>query len=257
MLLATASSIAANPIAVQGPAVRHAQGSAGGVAAVPHAAGAGGQSRPAGEVGCGADRAAKQKPGEINFAHSGPGSAVHLAAELFQTMTGTKMNGVAYRGAPPALNDVMAGHVSMMFADAGTVVAQVAARQGARAWRLSTDARAGAARRSDHRGSRRRRLRRRRLDHDLRAGGDAHPRSSSGCNRSSPLVAAPPDVAGADDQARHHSGRPVRRRPKLQKFLAAEIDRWGGIIEKAGVAKIAIARARMTISYRQRKRFHE
>jgi tripartite-type tricarboxylate transporter receptor subunit TctC len=34
-------------------------------------------------------------------------------------MTGTKMNGVAYRGAPPALNDVMAGHVSLMFADMG------------------------------------------------------------------------------------------------------------------------------------------
>ena len=42
-------------------------------------------------------------------------------------MTGTKMNGVAYRGAPPALNDVMAGHVALMFADTGTVVAQIAA----------------------------------------------------------------------------------------------------------------------------------
>ena len=42
-------------------------------------------------------------------------------------MTGTRMNGVAYRGAPPALNDVMAGHVSLMFADTGTVVAQIAA----------------------------------------------------------------------------------------------------------------------------------
>ena len=41
-------------------------------------------------------------------------------------MTGTKMNGVAYRGAPPALNDVMAGHVSMMFADAGSVVSLIA-----------------------------------------------------------------------------------------------------------------------------------
>ena len=68
---------------------------------------------------------AKKRPGEISFAQSGPGSAMHLAAELFQTMTGTKMNGVAYRGAPPALNDVMAGHVAMMFADAGSVVALI------------------------------------------------------------------------------------------------------------------------------------
>src|SRR3954467_8276795 len=69
----------------------------------------------------------KAKPDQISFAHAGPGSSLHLAAELFQTMTGTKMNGVAYRGAPPALNDVMAGHVSLMFADMGTVVAQIAA----------------------------------------------------------------------------------------------------------------------------------
>ena len=69
----------------------------------------------------------KTKPDQISFAHAGPGSSLHLAAELFQTMTGTKMNGVAYRGAPPALNDVMAGHVSLMFADMGTVVAQITA----------------------------------------------------------------------------------------------------------------------------------
>ena len=73
----------------------------------------------------------KQKPGEINFGHSGAGSAIHLAAELFQTMTGTKMNGVAYRGAPPALNDVMAGHVALMFADAGSVMAADQRRYGA------------------------------------------------------------------------------------------------------------------------------
>ena len=52
------------------------------------------------------------------------GSAIQLAAELFQTMTSTKMNGVAYRGSPLALNDVMAGHVAMMFADVGPVSGQ-------------------------------------------------------------------------------------------------------------------------------------
>jgi tripartite-type tricarboxylate transporter receptor subunit TctC len=68
----------------------------------------------------------KQKPGEINFAQSGPGSALHLVAELFQSMTGTKMNGIAYRGAPLGLNDVMAGHVALMFADAGSVIGHIA-----------------------------------------------------------------------------------------------------------------------------------
>ena len=50
-LLASASLLAANPKLVQDAAVRHAQGPADGVAAVPHAARAGGQSRPAGEIG--------------------------------------------------------------------------------------------------------------------------------------------------------------------------------------------------------------
>jgi tripartite-type tricarboxylate transporter receptor subunit TctC len=69
----------------------------------------------------------KEKPGQINFGHGGPGSAIHLAAELFQTMTDTKMVGIAYRGAPLALNDVVAGRVSVMFADAGSVVGQIEA----------------------------------------------------------------------------------------------------------------------------------
>lgn len=67
----------------------------------------------------------KQKPGQINFGHGGAGSAIHLAAELFQARTDTKMNGVAYRGAPPALNDVMAGHLALMFGDVGAVIGQI------------------------------------------------------------------------------------------------------------------------------------
>lgn len=69
----------------------------------------------------------KSKPGQINYAHGGPGSAIHLAAELFQTMTKTKMVAVSYRGAPLGLNDVMGGHVALMFADAGSVVGQIKA----------------------------------------------------------------------------------------------------------------------------------
>jgi putative tricarboxylic transport membrane protein len=69
---------------------------------------------------------AKQKPGELAYASTGPGSSLHLSAELFQNMTGTKMTGVQYRGAPPALADVIAGHVPLMFADTGTALAQIA-----------------------------------------------------------------------------------------------------------------------------------
>ena len=85
---------------------------------------------------------AKQKPGEINFGTRRPGAAIHLAAELFQTMTGTKLNGVAYRGAPLGINDVMAGHVAVMFADTGSVVAR-SRRQGTRTGRQLDRAGAG------------------------------------------------------------------------------------------------------------------
>jgi tripartite-type tricarboxylate transporter receptor subunit TctC len=58
---------------------------------------------------------AKQKPGELNFASTGTGSSVHLAAELFAGMAGIKINHVPYKGSAPALNDLVGGHVTMMF----------------------------------------------------------------------------------------------------------------------------------------------
>jgi tripartite-type tricarboxylate transporter receptor subunit TctC len=59
---------------------------------------------------------AKKNPGKLNFASTGSGSSVHLAAELFAAMAGIKINHVPYRGSGPALNDLLGGHVSMMFA---------------------------------------------------------------------------------------------------------------------------------------------
>jgi tripartite-type tricarboxylate transporter receptor subunit TctC len=65
---------------------------------------------------------AKARPGEINYASSGPGGSGHLAGELFKSVTQTNLVHVPYRGAPPALNDLVAGHVQMMF---GTMLAAV------------------------------------------------------------------------------------------------------------------------------------
>jgi tripartite-type tricarboxylate transporter receptor subunit TctC len=58
---------------------------------------------------------AKQKPGELTFASTGTGSSVHLAAELFAGMAGIKINHVPYKGSAPALNDLVGGHVTMIF----------------------------------------------------------------------------------------------------------------------------------------------
>src|SRR5262245_15600007 len=59
---------------------------------------------------------AKKNPGKLNFASTRSGSSVHLAAELFAAMAGIKINHVPYRGSGPALNDLLGGHVTMMFA---------------------------------------------------------------------------------------------------------------------------------------------
>jgi tripartite-type tricarboxylate transporter receptor subunit TctC len=58
---------------------------------------------------------AKANPGKLNMASSGLGTSVHLSGELFMAMTGIKMVHVPYRGAGPALTDLIAGQVNVLF----------------------------------------------------------------------------------------------------------------------------------------------
>src|SRR5580704_3609592 len=58
---------------------------------------------------------AKANPGKVNMASSGVGTSVHLSGELFQMMTGVKLTHVPYRGAAPALTDMLGGQVQVMF----------------------------------------------------------------------------------------------------------------------------------------------
>ncbi len=58
---------------------------------------------------------AKARPGEISFASAGNGSVAHVTGELFKMMAGVNMLHVPYRGAPPALTDLIAGQVHVMF----------------------------------------------------------------------------------------------------------------------------------------------
>jgi tripartite-type tricarboxylate transporter receptor subunit TctC len=58
---------------------------------------------------------AKRQPGKLDFASTGVGSSVHLAAELFASMARIKLNHVPYRGSGPALTDLLGGHVGIMF----------------------------------------------------------------------------------------------------------------------------------------------
>jgi tripartite-type tricarboxylate transporter receptor subunit TctC len=70
---------------------------------------------------------AKAKPGTVNFASSGPGSMPHLAGEMLKITAKVDITHVPYRGAAPAVNDLLAQQVQMVFLDLPILLPQVAA----------------------------------------------------------------------------------------------------------------------------------
>ena len=70
---------------------------------------------------------AKAKPGAINFASSGSGSTAHLSSELFKSMTSINIVHVPYKGAGPALADLVGGQVQMMFTGVSSTLPYVKA----------------------------------------------------------------------------------------------------------------------------------
>ncbi|MGZ3409199.1 MAG: Bug family tripartite tricarboxylate transporter substrate binding protein [Xanthobacteraceae bacterium] len=65
---------------------------------------------------------AKANPGKLNYASQGTGTTSHLTAELFQSKTGAQFVHVPYKGTAPALNDLIAGHIDMMFTEAASAL---------------------------------------------------------------------------------------------------------------------------------------
>jgi tripartite-type tricarboxylate transporter receptor subunit TctC len=70
---------------------------------------------------------AKAHPGKLNMASGGIGNSTHMAGELFQMMTGTKLTHVPYRGSAPAVTDLLAGQVQVMFDLLGSSIEQIRA----------------------------------------------------------------------------------------------------------------------------------
>ncbi len=71
----------------------------------------------------------KSQPGKLNYASSGSGAAAHLAGELFKSMTKTDMVHIPFKGAGPAITDVLAGRSQMIFATALSVKAYIDANR--------------------------------------------------------------------------------------------------------------------------------
>ena len=86
---------------------------------------------------------AKERPGQLAFGSTGIGATPHLAVEMLKRAAGLQITHVPYRGMPQAVNDVVAGHVQLVFADAVNVPALV--QQGrVRALAVSSLTRVGA-----------------------------------------------------------------------------------------------------------------
>jgi tripartite-type tricarboxylate transporter receptor subunit TctC len=71
---------------------------------------------------------AKKNPGKINMASSGSGTSVHLSGELFKFMTGIDMKHVPYKGAGPAITDLIGGQVDVLFDNMPSIIGHI--RQG-------------------------------------------------------------------------------------------------------------------------------
>jgi tripartite-type tricarboxylate transporter receptor subunit TctC len=177
---------------------------------------------------------AKERPGQLSFGSGGPGSPHHLFAELFASMTGTKMTHVTYRGSVPALNDVVAGHIDFMFCDFASAAGML---QGDRVRPLgvSTAARipafasippineAGVP------------------GYDVAAWfmvvttGKSPPAAVDRLYGELKTILAKPDVR---EQVVKQSLLPMDSRPvpEMQAFVKSEIVRWGKVVEAAGIA---------------------
>jgi len=68
---------------------------------------------------------AKANPGKLNYASSGNGSIQHIAGELFKQITGTRMAHIPYKGAGPAVQDLMAGQVDLFITTPASVIGQI------------------------------------------------------------------------------------------------------------------------------------
>jgi tripartite-type tricarboxylate transporter receptor subunit TctC len=176
---------------------------------------------------------AKANPDKMTFASAGPGVPHHLFMELFMNMTGMKASHVPYRGSLPALNDLVAGHIPMMFSDLGPATGLLEAKR-VRPLGISTKTRHP-------------------LFPDIPPLGDAVPGFAAvswqamaapartprpvldKLNAEITAVLAMPEVK---EQTLKYGFLPLQNRSvdELREFVKSEIARWGKVVRDAGLA---------------------
>jgi len=177
---------------------------------------------------------AKDNPGKLSFASGGPGSPQHLYAELLKSMTGIEMTHVPYKESAPALTDVIAGHVPLLFSDTVPSLPQI--REGkVRALGVSTAIRLPSAPEIPP------------IAEVGVPGFDA-----AGWGMFSVPAGTPPDVVAKLKAALTESLAlpavqqqiialgmipvPSSTPDELQRFVGSEIARWGKVVQQAGLA---------------------
>jgi tripartite-type tricarboxylate transporter receptor subunit TctC len=177
---------------------------------------------------------AKEKGQPLSFATVGPGIPHHLFAEVLKSMTGIETAYVPYRGSLPALNDVVAGHIPVMFCDLGPAGPMIAAGK-VRALGLTTKARVAAYPEIP----------------PLHEAGVPGFEGASWQMFAAPAKTPRPIVdklhaetrtALAQPEIKEFIGKngmvPMEDRPVegLQEFVKSEIARWGKVVQQAGIA---------------------
>ena len=172
---------------------------------------------------------AKAQPGKMVFASTGLGGMPHLATELLKITAQIELVHVPYTGAAPAVNDLLGGHVQMMFADMPGAARRRAVGQAARAGHRQPHAQPEPARRADHGRARHAPGRGRQLVRPG-GGGRARPRPSS------PSSTPPPSRRCSSRRGEGEIPGPGRaspsatRRDEFTAYVKSEIDRWGKVI---------------------------
>ena len=175
---------------------------------------------------------AKSKPNGLNYGSGGPGSMHHLSTELLQSLAGIEMTHVPYKATPPAMNDLLAGHIQVLFGDTTSVLPMI--RQGTvRGIAVTTAKRSPAA-------------------PEIPAVAETVPGYESASWQM--LVApgaTPPEVIGLLNREIHTIFsdpaviRELERRgvgpaltgtpPEVHDYVKKEIVRWSGIVRRAGL----------------------
>jgi tripartite-type tricarboxylate transporter receptor subunit TctC len=179
-------------------------------------------------------RMAKEKPGGISFASTGIGGANHLSGELFKVMAGVNMVHVPYKGAAPAMNDLVAGHVPVMFDGLTGVVPQVAAGK-LRALGVTTLRRVPALPNVptiDEAG-----VKGFEVSSWFGLYGPANIPAATLQKISTDILAVLGTPEMKERFAKHGADPGTLGQPEFARFVESEIDKWGRVIEQAKIPK--------------------